>query len=938
MSLTIIYRKLQELKEKEKKIQDFYDPVKVHKFQHPHIQDLRDDYQEDIQNYGFSRFAFKEENEASLDEKDAIKQSSTHQHNRVVSPKGNISQYNSNIKPQSAQIRPTTAKKPNSEGGVSFQNQLISPKSVTSSIRPTTANKFAPDATVQSEFQMTKTLQSQYLNSMRPQTAALQSNLNSGQAIRNIQSANQYKGYDTINDRVFIQEQEEYQTQEGQQENQDQNNQGQEVGKKIKHWKFTKKYDTNGKQAVRNQSALRKIVMEGQDGQEEMIDDEEIQQVQEKAMENRLNGQKIFITKDGHVLENRENHELNILRKYSPSEREKINFLDSFQSQKKFLSQGEIQFKKIYSHQVAEKKQDSQQDKKQSTNENLNTDPSQKGVSSSIRINTNQSGQKKRNDRPQTAVAFSNTGTENSQKNKNSSQNKTGIQFKKRIFSSRPYSASNEQIKLFLEEDQKLFNIKKIKSAVLDKNGPSKFFTGNEYSSLEQTEWNFPNLQKDFSFKVEVIDMKTMNFVKFDNVKIINSQLVHTTYKEEQVQINFEKIFTLLGKQHQPTHAMTSPQSFFHVLIYQKLSSDEETILFEKFIFKGTIQQSLDFGSQNILFLYYIRYLLCFDPTDIEFKSIYNNSLYILEKKRTIPQPLYKYLSLLQMKAIYVEDLNQKTYQFHIFPQLQSQLLVEESSMNVLYQHNKSPVKEWESTDLKHSSYNYHSSAFNGQMNENENMGNYQTKRPTTAIPYQNQNNQNYQWNSAQIDNNIQYSNTHYNTHHSQLQSPQQKQQQQKQLPFFNQQIQYSSSQSQLNTQQIISKYQHNQLPHHSLPNSNLLQNNFINQQLQKPSLPLDYIKNGQQKQGLRPKTAVSKGIRSPSASSLSGLNSGNLTEGQKRHQLHNQMLQLSEHLRNDGKKYEKNVKGFSSPMFIKGQQVKPSFNKDTGIYFVNQH
>lgn len=37
--------------------------------------------------------------------------------------------------------------------------------------------------------------------------------------------------------------------------------------------------------------------------------------------------------------------------------------------------------------------------------------------------------------------------------------------------------------------------------------------------------------EKDFSFKVQVIDLKTMNFIKFENVKVINEKLIHTTYK-----------------------------------------------------------------------------------------------------------------------------------------------------------------------------------------------------------------------------------------------------------------------------------------------------------------------------------------------------------------------------------------------------------------------
>ena len=44
MSFTNIHKKLQLLKEKEKQIYDFYDPEKIHKKQHIHINDLRADH------------------------------------------------------------------------------------------------------------------------------------------------------------------------------------------------------------------------------------------------------------------------------------------------------------------------------------------------------------------------------------------------------------------------------------------------------------------------------------------------------------------------------------------------------------------------------------------------------------------------------------------------------------------------------------------------------------------------------------------------------------------------------------------------------------------------------------------------------------------------------------------------------------------------------
>lgn len=47
-------------------------------------------------------------------------------------------------------------------------------------------------------------------------------------------------------------------------------------------------------------------------------------------MENRLIRKKIFISKEGVVLEKREKSETNLVRRNSPTEREKLTFLDSF--------------------------------------------------------------------------------------------------------------------------------------------------------------------------------------------------------------------------------------------------------------------------------------------------------------------------------------------------------------------------------------------------------------------------------------------------------------------------------------------------------------------------------------------------------------------------------------------------------------------------------
>lgn len=78
-------------------------------------------------------------------------------------------------------------------------------------------------------------------------------------------------------------------------------------------------------------------------------------------------------------------------------------------------------------------------------------------------------------------------------KNNVTSSKGGNVQFKKRINSSRPYSAGGESIKIFTEDEQRIFNLKKIKSAVLDANGPHKFFAAKDYSPLEFTEWYFPN-------------------------------------------------------------------------------------------------------------------------------------------------------------------------------------------------------------------------------------------------------------------------------------------------------------------------------------------------------------------------------------------------------------------------------------------------------------
>lgn len=67
MSLALINKKFDELNKKEKEIHDYFDPINIHKNQHPNIKDLRDDYNDDFKNYGFNRSQLKE-NQHDLDE------------------------------------------------------------------------------------------------------------------------------------------------------------------------------------------------------------------------------------------------------------------------------------------------------------------------------------------------------------------------------------------------------------------------------------------------------------------------------------------------------------------------------------------------------------------------------------------------------------------------------------------------------------------------------------------------------------------------------------------------------------------------------------------------------------------------------------------------------------------------------------------------------
>lgn len=51
-----ISKKLDDLKQKEKEIEDFYDPKSKSKNKkHHHFSDLNQDYKEDLNNYGFKK-------------------------------------------------------------------------------------------------------------------------------------------------------------------------------------------------------------------------------------------------------------------------------------------------------------------------------------------------------------------------------------------------------------------------------------------------------------------------------------------------------------------------------------------------------------------------------------------------------------------------------------------------------------------------------------------------------------------------------------------------------------------------------------------------------------------------------------------------------------------------------------------------------------------
>lgn len=61
MSISFINRKFEALAQREKAVNDYYDVLQRKGKQHPNIKDLRDDYREDLENYGFSKNQLKKE-------------------------------------------------------------------------------------------------------------------------------------------------------------------------------------------------------------------------------------------------------------------------------------------------------------------------------------------------------------------------------------------------------------------------------------------------------------------------------------------------------------------------------------------------------------------------------------------------------------------------------------------------------------------------------------------------------------------------------------------------------------------------------------------------------------------------------------------------------------------------------------------------------------
>ncbi|CAD8187526.1 unnamed protein product [Paramecium octaurelia] len=92
MSLTLLNKKYQALMLREKQIEDHFDPVVRHKKQHHNIEDLRQDYQEDLENYGFSKQSFKAKKEQELENIQITPEKSLRPMTALISPVQSSSQ------------------------------------------------------------------------------------------------------------------------------------------------------------------------------------------------------------------------------------------------------------------------------------------------------------------------------------------------------------------------------------------------------------------------------------------------------------------------------------------------------------------------------------------------------------------------------------------------------------------------------------------------------------------------------------------------------------------------------------------------------------------------------------------------------------------------------------------------------------------------------
>ena len=61
MSLSLVNQRFDKLSRKEEELNQYFDVLKQTSNQHPYIKDLRDDYKDDLANYGFSKQELKKE-------------------------------------------------------------------------------------------------------------------------------------------------------------------------------------------------------------------------------------------------------------------------------------------------------------------------------------------------------------------------------------------------------------------------------------------------------------------------------------------------------------------------------------------------------------------------------------------------------------------------------------------------------------------------------------------------------------------------------------------------------------------------------------------------------------------------------------------------------------------------------------------------------------